>query len=104
MYMCIDLLLVTSELTLFSHCRGCIEAPVIPRSRLEDLLAAGEIEGGEEGKRREERRERERKGRKGKREERKRRREEEEGRQGGESEGGHMVNSCMQMRYQCGAL
>ena len=59
-----DLLLVTSELTLFSHCRGCIEALVIPRSRLEDLLAAGEIEGGQEGKRREERRGRERKGRK----------------------------------------
>ena len=77
MYKYIDLLLVTNELTLFSHCRGCIEAPVIPRSRLEDLLAAGEIEGGEEGKRREERRERERKGRKGGEEK------EEEGRQGG---------------------
>ena len=62
-----DLLFVTSELTLFSHCRGCIEALVIPHSRLEDLLAAGEIEGGEEGKRREERRGRERKGRKGRR-------------------------------------
>ena len=96
MYMCIDLLLVISELTLFSHCRGCIEAPVIPRSRLEDLLAAGEIEGGEEGKRKKEKKERERKGRKGRREGRKRKRV--------ESEGGHMVNSCMQIRYQCGAL
>ena len=77
---------------------------MIPRSRLEDSLAAGEIEGGEEGKRREERRGRERKGRKRRRGERKRRREEGEGRKVRESEGGHMVNSRMQMCYQCGAL